>query len=807
LLLACPALKAQKTIVHGIVTDAETKEPIPFANLVFQHSTVGTISDIHGSYYLETSNPADTLLASCLGYLSEKATPFRGKDQILNFSLQPIRLNIEEVVIRPGENPAFQVLRDISANKARNNPDRFSTYQYKSYNKLRLDMNNVGEKFDKRPVIRKFDFAFEYMDSSEIFGKNYLPILISESMTRFYYQNDPRVERELIDAFQISGIQNNTFSQFSGKMYQRLNIYDNYLSLFEPGFVSPIADFGRAFYDYILEDSAYVDDTYCFKISFKPKRKLERTFNGYFWVADTSFAIKKVQLRVSPTVNINYLNDLIAINEYSRLNDSTWFLTREEILLDFYLSDKNTGFFGKKVSIYDDIVINDPIPDSILNLKTDTYAREEELEKNNAYWNENRPEPLEKEDLGVYTLVDSVVKVPTYKRIYSLLEMVLDYYFVLGPVELGPYYTFYSYNPVEGHRIKFGGRTSNHFNEKFRFGGYAAYGTLDKTIKYGASGDWMINTDPRVRISASYFHDIRQLGKSDNAFLDDNIMTTFLRRNPNYKLSLVDQLKVEVEKEWLQGFSHTLSFKHEVFFPGEYVLYTVQEGSNIRSLTQITTAEISLNTHFSYREKFLLGTYERKSLGSNYPILDLDLSYAPRGLLGNDYEYLRVRFALSDKLETNPLGYLRYRLIAGKIFGSLPYLLLELHDGNETYAYDPYAFNMMNYYEFVSDQYLILSAEQHFQGFFFNRIPFLRWLKLREVVTVKYLIGSLEEKNREQMIFPEGLTPLDKPYVEASLGIENLFKLVRIDAMWRFSYLDHEAIEKFGIRVALQVSF
>ncbi len=800
-------LSAQKTVVRGTVTNAETGDPIPFVNIVFQHSTSGTISDFSGIYFLESQYPTDSLIASCMGYAPQTVAVRKGTQQVIHFKLLAVSLSIEEVVITPGENPAFQVLRNISAHKKFNNPDRFSSYQYRSYNKLQLDMNNVGEKFKDRWVIRNFDFVFENMDSSEVFGKNYLPILISESVSHFYYQKNPSYEREVIEAFKISGIENNTISQFSGKMYQKLNIYNNFITLFEPGFISPIADFGRVYYKYVLEDSAMIDDSWCFKISFKPKRKLERTFYGYFWVADTSFAIKKVQLRVSPDVNINYLNDLIAINEYKRINDSIWFLDREELLLDFYITDNTTGFFGKKTSVYKDIVLNQPIPDSITTLRTDTYIDEDNLRKDSTYWNDNRLLELTEEEVGIYDMVDSVIQVPAFKRIYKLVDLLFDYYWVTGPIEFGPYYTFYSNNPIEGHRFRIGGRTSTNFSTKIRFGGHVAYGLKDERWKYGVIADYMFDKNPRIRLSFSFYHDMRQLGKSQNAFLDDNILTTILRRNLNYKLTMVDQYNLEFEREWFQGFSNTLTFRTQSFYPTEYVPFAIQTETNeTNEINRLTSTEITLRTHFAYREKFLLGKFERSSLGSIYPTLDLDLTYSPKEIFNSDYEYYKIQLQISDKLEINPFGFLRYRITGGKIFGNLPYPLLELHDGNETYAYDPYAFNMMNYYEFVSDEYLAFWAEHHFQGFFFNRIPLLRWLKLREVVNGKLLIGTLSDSNRNVMDFPEGLSPLSKPYVEAGIGVENILNLIRIDAMWRFSYLDNPNIQIFGLRVVLQLT-
>jgi len=319
---------------------------------------------------------------------------------------------------------------------------------------------------------------------------------------------------------------------------------------------------------------------------------------------------------------------------------------------------------------------------------------------------------------------------------------------------------------------------------------------------------YMFNTNPRRTTTVSYFHDIRQLGKSENAFLDDNWLTSVMRRNPNYKLTMVDQFNALYEHEWAPGFSNTFKVNYQTIYPTTYVPF-VNDESVVDTIlgSPLSSAEITLSTHFAYREKYLWGKFERKSLGSLYPTLDLDLTYGPKGVYGSEYEYFRIRLKISDKLETNPIGFLRFRVTAGKIWGTLPYPLLKLHEGNETYAYDPLSFNMMNYYEFVSDEYASVFAEQHFQGFFLNRIPLLRRLHWREVVSCNILYGRLSEKNRSVMVFPEGLSGLSTPYYEAGVGIENIFKLFRVDAMWRFSYLDHPNVSPFSVRATMQLAF
>lgn len=805
---AQPEVWGQITTITGKIIDNETGEPVPYTNIGFLHSLVGTISENDGSFFLATSQATDTLLVSSVGYELVRLPVQKGQTNTFDIRLITKSIELEAVVVTPGENPAFRILRAINDNKKRNDPARLPAYQYKAYTKLRLDLNNIGPGLRDQRLLKELSFVFDYMDSSEVFNKNYLPLLITETISRIYYSKNPPVNREVIEAFKVSGIENKTISQFSGRMYQQLNIYDNFILFFDPGFVSPIADIGRLYYKYYLEDSTFIDSRWCHKISFKPRRKQERTFHGFMWVADTSFAIKKFQLRVSEDVNLNLLKDMVATYEYDQVNDTTWFLTSEDLIIDFNVVEKTYGFFGRKTAIYDSIVLNAGIPPEVRKITTDTYMLEDQIDRDEQFWQQHRRTGLSAEEGKIYEMVDSVKKTSLYRSINTLGNMLTNYYIVMGPFEYGPYYTTFSSNVIEGPRLRIGGRTSNNFSTKFMPGGHIAYGFKDKAFKYGVNALYMFNTHPRRSAYASYLHDIRQLGKSDNAFLDDNWLTSLLRRNPNYKLTLVDQYSAYYEHEWLPGFSNTVKFTRQTIFSTPYVPFNFYGSeTDTFSRSSLSSSEFTLSTHFAYREKFVWGKFERRSLGSVYPTIDLDLTWGPKNLLGSEYEYFRIRMRISDKIETNPIGYFRFRFTLGKVYGTLPYPLLKLHEGNETYAYDPLAFNMMNYYEFVSDSYISLFAEQHFQGFILNRIPLLRSLNWREVVVCHILYGRLSDKNRQLMVFPEGLYRLSEPYYEASAGIENIFKLFRIQAMWRFSYLNHERVSPFGIRATMQLAF
>lgn len=403
-------------------------------------------------------------------------------------------------------------------------------------------------------------------------------------------------------------------------------------------------------------------------------------------------------------------------------------------------------------------------------------------------------------------MVDSIKNVPIFQTWIDVINMIINGYYVHGNFEYGPYFKVYSYNEIEGHRFRFGGRTSNDFSTKLMLEGHIAYGTKDQRFKYGVGLMYMLNKRPRSSVGLSHKHDIEQLGQSVNAFTESNILSSVLARNPRDKLLIVNEYKGFFEKEWFEGFSNTVYFSHRTIFPNDTLIqFKNQEDS--RQWGSLVSAELTLRTRMAYNEKFIWGEFERVSLGSDYPILTVDLIMGFKNIFGSDYEYYKAHISLEHDFNINPLGEFRYRIQAGKIWGTLPFPLLRLHEGNETYAFDPYAFNMMNYYEFVSDNYISLYAEHHFEGLFLNKVPLFRKLKWREVLYGKALVGYLEQDSESLMDFPDTLSGLSRPYYEAGIGIENIFKIIRVDALWRFSYLDHPNVSPFGLRAGLQIIF
>ena len=797
----------QKTIVKGSVIDAQSKEPLPFVNIIFKDSKIGTTTDLEGDFLIETYYPTDSLSARFIGYQVQTKAVEKDRDQTVNFELAKGDIQLEEVVIEYKGNPAHEILKKVWRNKEANNREKYDYYHYEVYNKVEFDINNITDEFKNRKIFNKFQFIFDYVDSTSE-EKQFLPMFMTESVSDFYYRREPKSEKEYIKASQVSGTSNESITQFLGDMYQKVNIYENNISVFGKSFISPISNSGLAYYRYYLMDSVNIDGRYCYQIDFVPKHKQDPVFEGTMWINDTTYAVKRVHANISENANINFVNGFEVRQEYKKVDNQFWMLEKDELTVDFQIGEKIMGLYGRKSTSYKDFEVNIPQEDKYYEGIDNVAVLEEANKRTKAYWDSARHDTLSANQKGIYEMVDSVKNVPAFKTFVDVVQLIFTGYKEIGLFELGPYFKLYSFNPVEGHRFRFGGRTSNQFSTRLMLNAYLAYGLTDQRFKYNAGFLYKLDDNPRQFVEMQYTRDVEQLGQSQNAFAEDNILSSFLRRNPNDKLTDVESFRFSYFREWITGFSNKLFLTQRAMRPLgslEYQRFDPEKGIVDDEL--ITTSEISLYTRFAYKEKFVEGEFERISLGSKYPIVEAQFSLGVPELLDGDYSYQKIEMALSDRINTGVFGFSDLRMTAGRYFGTLPFPLLEIHNGNETYFYDQQAFNLMNFFEFVSDRYATLMYTHHFDGYFFNKIPLLRKLKWREVFSYRAVAGDLANKHRGELILPNNIYRLNQPYMEVAAGIENIFKLVRIDAMWRLNYLDHPNIAKFGIRGAFEFTF
>lgn len=802
---------AQVTKIMGRVVDAESGEPIPFANIFFKGTTIGVSSDFDGNFSLETKTPSDSLVASYLGYEMQSLPVLKNRFQQVVFELKPSNFSLPEVVVIAGENPAEILLRKIIKNKSVNYKKEFDYYQYEVYNKIQIDANNVSERFQNRRIMRPFKFIFEYADTSTINGKTYLPVFLSESLSDYYYRNSPHSEKEVIKAAKVSGIENESVLQYVGDMFQNYSIYENYITLFQKNFVSPIADFGLSFYKYYLIDSTYFSDKWCYKVMFKPRRRQELTFTGHFWVHDTSFAVKSFEMEIADDANINYVNDLVLSQEFDLVDGNYWMVTLDKGVGDFNILEDNKktlGFFGRKTTTYRKFVFNKPMDKEFYSTPANVMVSDNAYDKNEEFWEENRHTELSKDEQTIYHLVDTLKNLPAFKTWVDIVETAVTGYYEMGKYEIGPYASLVSFNAIEGARFRFGGRTTEKFSSRARYGGYIAYGTKDTRLKYGASALFLLNPNPRRAVYASYKDDVEQLGNSPNAFRDDFLLAAIFRRNPADKLSQTREVNLNYDHEWFNGFSNQINLRRKEIIPiGESRVETVNGGGEPVENKSMIATEVSFATRLAYQEKFVMGTFDRISLGTKFPIVAIEYGYGIPGFLNGEYEYHRLRAGIKHWFNIFNLGWSKYIIEGGKIWGKLPFPLLVLHPGNETFIFDEYAYNLMNYFEFVSDQYVSVYYSHHFDGFFLNRIPLMRKLKWREVVYFRGVAGSLTKDNLEYNVLPSITYTLDQPYYEAGVGLENIFKIFRIDGIWRLSHYSHENTNRFALFASFYFSF
>jgi len=808
---------AQKTIIEGKLTDAQTGEPIPYANVYVASSLLGTLTDDAGKYSLEIINKeADSLRASLLGYRQVTKPIVRGHVQTINFELSPQNQDLPEVVIMYTGNPADALIDSIIKHKKENSFQAFQTCRYDAYAKMRMDVNNVTENLLKKGIMKHFDFMLNYMDTSDMSGKTYLPVMITETNSVIYERKSPEAKKEIVQATKISGIKKNELIKLTSDVTLDVDVYDNYTQLFEKNFVSPVADFAHAYYRYYLIDSAFIQDKWCYHILFKPRRKQELAYSGGLWVNDTTYSIVKIKMRISEDANINLVNDLGIEQEFSQINKHQWMKTREKIFIDFNPIEKTRkipGVFAQKTNVYSHFIFDSLTDERIFKSASDLTIKEKAEKKPDAYWDTIRPEILSRKDKGVYEMVDSIKKVPIFKMYRDVTYGLTTGYFPWGKFEIGPYFKLFSYNAIEGARFRIGGRTSTKLSTKFNIGAYLAYGTKDNRFKYGADFIYLPKKSPRRALYASFKYDLEQMGKSPTSKATDNILSSFFNRGPLDKLTMIRQYEVAYEHEWFHGLINTFVINRREMFPlggTKFVIFPESQEDTVYA-GSITTTEIGLDTRIAFKEVYLEGKFSRVTIKSKYPIILIRYRYGIPLAQENNYNYNKLNLGIEQWFHLSTLGWSRFRLIAGKIWGTLPYPLLKIHDGNESWLYDDYSSNLMDYYEFVSDQYINFYFSHHFDGFFFNKIPGVRKLKLREVIYFRGLYGSVSKTNLAFSEFPGNLRSFgNEPYLETGAGIENIFKMLQIYAIWRLTHLDDPGnmnVQKFGIFASLYFSF
>jgi hypothetical protein len=838
-LLGVPAVALAQgaTTITGVVTDAKTREKLPFVSVSVPQAAIGTNTDQDGNYTLQVPAQYTSVVFTYLGYRSVTKTFVAGSPQTINVALATSSAQLGEVIIKGSkppryknkDNPAVALIRQVIANKPQNRPQNYEYVEYEKYEKMTFSFSNLSEKFKSRKIFKNYQFLFKKQDSTAAGGVNILPIYIEEKLAKEYYRKSPETHKTVALGnkqveFDKHFIDNEGLSAYFNRMYQDIDIYANNVSLLGNQLLSPIADNAPTFYQFYISDTLRQHVPQLIELSFFPRNKGDMLFAGKLYVTlDGHYAVQQAHLSVDKRINLNFVKSLDANLEFAENPDKRYHLSKTFLGIDFGVTDKGSGFYGERTVSFQDYRVNQPAAASVYEGPALVTLADSTTQQGAAFLEQNRPDSLSQVERAIYKNVDTLQTIKSFQRTLKVFTFLLSGYVSTGPFEIGPSNTFYSFNPVEGFRLRVGGRSTPELSKRIFFETYTAYGFKDQQWKYFLSGTYSLNGQsiykfPQHLLRGSFQRDVRIPGQELEFVQEDNFLLSF-KRGVNDKYLYNDVYRLDYVHEFSNHFSYSLGFRKLQQSPAGGLYFRDSNADTPGLINQLTTSEVSLGLRWAPKEAFYQGKLYRTPIINKYPIFTARAARGFKDLLGGEYNYTNLSLNATKRFYLSQLGHADVALEGGYVVGQVPFPLLDIHRANQTYSYQLYSYNLMNFLEFASDHYASLFIDQNFNGFFFNKLPVIKHLKLRETASLKLLYGGIREENNPyshpdlyQFLQDASGRPVSfalgrTPYVEASAGIANIFKLFRIDIVKRFTYLNNPNVAEWGLRGRFKVDF
>lgn len=833
------------TSASGIVKDSITGEPLPFVSVYFDGSTIGAMTDDNGTFTLQNNQGYTKLAAASLGYDTKFIDLKPGKkNDNLEVLLKPTAFEISEVVVKPKrekytrkDNPAVELIKKVIAHKNDNRIEAKPEYQTEVYEKLSLSLDNFNPNLDKNKFLKKFKFIKNYLDTSEFNGKPILTVSVRENLSDFYYRKSPKAEKTIVRAKRMQGI-DKTLDDGGGitsnleEIFKSINIFDNNIPILLNRFVSPLSStLATTYYHYYIMDTLDVGGDKCVDLAFVPANSESYGFTGRLYITlDGNYAVKKVLLNTPANINLNWVDKLRIEQEFKQMPDSTWVLDQENTFVNFYVVKGTQQLYAHQLRNYDNYNFNVQNADSVFGLLGALHVLPEATAQPDTFWTHNRPIPLKEKEDALKDLLGQLRKVPAFNAIIKTAEILITGYIPTAndkkvtKFDFGPMNTTFSANHLEGFRMRVGGMTTANLNPYWFASGYLAYGTNDRKIKYNlklthsfTKKEYHEGENPVNNLSFIQEYDVYTPGQDFLFTSKDNIFVAWKVGEPVTKMQYIRKSVLQYEKEWLNG----LTWKSWIMNQNNEAAGTLQyikrdESGNLYHIKDFTTSEIGTQLRFAPGERAYNGRSGKESvfnLSKDAPVFKLSHQLGIKGVLGGDYNYNHTEISAEKRIWLSSFGHIDAQIKAGKVWDKIPFPLLILPNTNQSITIQPEAFHMMNALEFVTDQYVSFNATYYLKGWILNRIPGIKWLRLREVLSFNMIYGGLTDKNNPTLtpglfLLPDGTQPLGStPYMECSVGLENIFKILRIDYYRRLTYLDHPDIKKGGIRIALRFTF
>ena len=814
-LLATLTLAAQNsTRVRGVVTDAETGEPLPFVGVYFDGTSIGISTDLQGRYSLETKSPdAKKLTAQHIGYTSVTVSVSQGSFSEINFSLQPDPKQLSAARVRPNNRYIRYILGKLDKSLKENDPDNAPDWSSHLYSKIEIDVTNHEDLLRIAFLDKNLGFVREYADTSAITGKAFIPAMISENISDIYHSQDPSFLREVTRYNRISGVElDNAARQFTGSQLLRTNFFKPNLSVLNLDIPNPAAASSHLFYNYFLVDSLQVDGRKTYVLRFHPKELITSpTLDGEMQIDAEDMGIRTVHAALSRNSNVNWIRHLNFDIENRRTPEGRWFFADERLFIDFSVATNDAShvlsLLGRRQLTYEPPVYG-PITDPDALNSTNTVVERHVKRGDDAFWEQARPYPLSQREQGIFDMVEDFQQTGFYHLSYDLLRTLFSGYYrspQLG-MEFGRWNKALAHNETEGLRLQLGGRTYHEFSEFVRLGGYLAYGFKDQKLKWQASAEFMFDRERTRKLTLLAKNDFVQFSSGAHAVTQQDMFSAILGPSGTNSQHMSRSFDILYDHEFCPAVNTQLEWTTERIWGNPATPFVRQDGTIQDSYSSNTLRAM---IRLSKDERVSRSYFKKTYVYTKYPFLQLTFSGGIKGITPDDFSYLRSEALIYWQIPSNALGFGRTRVIAGAIWGSVPYTQLKLHEGNQSFFWDRSAFSCMDYYEFISDRWVSGYYEHNFNGLFLGKIPLIRKLDLREVATVRFAWGTLSDYNRGENApfrLPMTAGTLEKPYVEVGIGLSNIFRVVRVDAYWRLTHRT-ENTRNFVVNVGFDVDF
>lgn len=835
LMLLCSAFNAaaqQFVELHGVVKDSVADEPVPYASVFVKGTGEGAIANVKGEFSL--SLPKNSVLrVQVVGYETKEVKVSELKSPFVIYIASSSRILDEVIIDRKRKekyekkgNPAIALMEDIRRHMKDDDPLLKPYYGYDKYELMTFGLNNMNSD-EENKLLNKFNFLKEYVDTLPVTGKPILPVSVTENYSNEYFRNNPKSHKSYILAKRHEGIEDGldaaSVERFLDDAVREIDMYGNDIQLMQNRFVSPFSSIGSSFYKYYLTDTVVIDGDRCVRLSFVPFNPESFGFIGrvYVLLNDSSRFIKKVMMTTPSSINLNFVKRLYIEQDFARADNNCRLKTRDDVTVEFKVIKGAQEFYAHRKTIYSNHSFEPPYDLSIFEKSGEEILADNATHLTQEEWKRLRPAQAKTKDDDVGGMLARLRKSRVFCWTEKVALTLLNGYVSTGnpsKFDLGPLNTFMNWNKLEGFRLKVGGMTTAHLNKRLFAKGYLAYGFKDEKLKYMGELEYSFNDKkyhgnefPIHSLKLSHQYDVDKIGQhyqftsQDNAFLA-------IRRQTDDKMTYLRRTALQYKIEWLNGFSLAASLEHQRHEATRFLPFVDGNGS---MHGHYNTAGFQVQLRYAPGEKFYQTRMFRFPINIDNPIMTLTHTYMPKGFLGGDFEVNKTEFAIQKRFWFSAFGYTDVIVKAGKIWSKVAYPDLMIPDANLSYTIQPETYTLMNAMEFANDQYVSWDLTYWMNGLIFNRIPLVKKLKLREVLSFRGLYGSLTSKNNPAKTpdvyqFPETAhcQPMgNKPYMELGVGIDNILSFLRLDYVWRLTYRDTPGVDKQGLRVQVHIAF